>query len=156
MSDHHQVLSFLSYGLNCRVRGENLLQEAGSPGTIAGYKGRTYLWDLHGLCVLCRQFQVSWPCPGGSRVQLIISLAARTQGRSSTSLGPLHVLGKVVLKDTGPLIPYLLCYLSRRKKMSTWSPMTSLGPHEEGEKQITLCRTLCCDIGKYLRLWWHI
>lgn len=42
--------------------------------------------------------------------------------------------------------------------MSTWSPcpMTSLGPHEEGEKQITLCTTLCCDIGKYLRLWWHI
>lgn len=40
--------------------------------------------------------------------------------------------------------------------MSTWSPMTSLGPHKQGEKHINLCMTLCCGIGKYLRLWWHI
>lgn len=110
-----QVLSLLSHVLNYREKGNNLLQKAASPAALQGTKGRTFLWNLHGLCVFCRRFQVPWPRPGGLRVQLSTCLVASTQCRSFTSPGPLHELRRV-LKDSGLMISYLLCYLSQGTK----------------------------------------
>lgn len=110
-----QVLSLLSYVLNYREKGNNLLQKAVSPAALQGTKGRTFLWNLHGLCVFCRRFQVPWPRPDGLRVQLSTCLVVSTQCRSFTSPGPLHELGRV-LKDSGLMISYLLCYLSQGTK----------------------------------------